>query len=63
MKNVERRARATLTVDMLAMAEVAGQRRSGCSDSDDWLRTGRRRGRDERGGSDSGGGAVGTALS
>jgi hypothetical protein len=46
-KNNERRARATLTVDVLAMAEAAGQLRSGRSDSDDRLRTGRRRSRDE----------------
>jgi hypothetical protein len=73
MKNGEMRARATLTVDVLATAEVAGQRRSGRSDSDGRLWTRRRRGWDERcrdgggeavrGGSDSGGGAVGTTLS
>jgi hypothetical protein len=48
-KNGERRARATLTVDVLATAEAAEQRRSGRSDRDGRLRTGRRRGRDERG--------------
>jgi hypothetical protein len=64
---------ASLTVGVLATAEEAGQRWSGCSDSDDRLWTGRRRSRDERcqdgrgevarGGAESGGGAVGTALS
>jgi hypothetical protein len=46
-KNGERRARATLTVVVLATAEAAGQRRSWRSDSDGRLRTGRRRGWDE----------------
>jgi hypothetical protein len=62
-KNSERKARATLTVDVLMMAEAAGQRRSRLSDSDGRLQPGRRCGRDGRGGSDSGSGAVGTALS
>jgi hypothetical protein len=67
-KNGERRAQATLTVDVLVTAEAAGQRWSGRSDSDGRLQTRRQRGRDERGeasqgGSDSGGGAVATALS
>jgi hypothetical protein len=39
---------APLTVGMLATAEVAGQRRSGRSDSDGRLQTRRRHGRDER---------------
>jgi hypothetical protein len=73
MKNGERGARVTLTVDVLATAEAARQQRSGRSDSDGRLWTGRRRGRNERyqdrrgeavqGGSDSGGGAVETAMS
>jgi hypothetical protein len=44
MKNSERRARATLIVDVLMMAEAVGQWRSGRSDSDGHLQTGRRRG-------------------
>jgi hypothetical protein len=40
MKNGERRARATVTVDVLTTAEVAGQRRSWRSDSDGRLWTG-----------------------
>jgi hypothetical protein len=59
MKNDERRARATLTVDVLTTAEVAGQRQSWRSDSDGRLRTGRRRGRDEQGEAARGGWASG----
>jgi hypothetical protein len=64
---------ASLTVGVLATTEAARQRWSGSSDSDGRLWTGRQRGLDERcrdgrgevarGGADSGGGAVGTALS
>jgi hypothetical protein len=48
-KNGETRARATLTVVVLATAEAAGQRQPWRSDNDGRLRTGRRRGRGERG--------------
>jgi hypothetical protein len=63
MKNDEWRAWAKLTVDVLATTEVARQRRSGRSDSDGRLQTGRLRGQDEarRSGSDSG--QNGAALS
>jgi hypothetical protein len=39
-KNDERRARETLTVDVLVTAEAAGQRRSWRSDSEGRLQTG-----------------------
>jgi hypothetical protein len=59
---------APLTVGVLTTVKAAGQQRSGRSDSDGRLQTEQRRCRDgqgeaRRGGSDSGGGAIGTALS
>jgi hypothetical protein len=45
-RKTARRGSAPLTGGVLATAEAAEQRRSGCSDSDGWLRTRRRRGQD-----------------